>query len=391
MRVVVFGGGYAGIVAVTRLERRLPESAEIVLVDQRPTHLIKHELHRVIRRPEFAAELQIPFADILKRAQFDQRTIASIDFDAGAATFEDGEQLSYDAGIVALGSRPNYYGLDGVEEHSVPIATPADATAIADSMADLLEDRSGTVVVAGAGLAGVQVAGELAAVRNDTDVTDVSIILIERASEIVPGSSARFQEAIRQALTERNVEIRTDTTVSGADDSVVGLADTLDIPADLFVWAGGIQGQALFDGDRPRVRADLRLGDRTFGAGDAVQAIDEDGSLVEPTAQAAVGMATVAADNAILRAQADDQTGFRPAYHRYRETGESRIVTVGDTAVAQLGPTVVTGPAARALKSVVGVRYLSAAGAIENALTVFRSEFDLAHPRAGRELDRDRL
>ena len=385
MRVAVFGGGYAGIVAATRLEDRLPEAATVVLVDRQERHLIRHELHRVIRRPEFAETIQIPFADILDRATFRQGTVAAIDLDAGEATFENGDTLTYDAGVVAVGASPAYYDLAGVADNSIPLASTADATAIGDSMADLLESGTGTVVVGGGGLAGVQAAGELAELRAKSDATDVSIVLVEQAPAVVPGADSRFQSELRAALEARDVEVRTDQAVSGADESVVGLAESLDIPYDLFVWTGGIEGQAAFDGERPMVRADLRLGDRTFGAGDAVRAVDEDGELAPATAQAAVGMGKVAADNAILRAEADEQTGFRPAYHRYRDRSDARIASVGDATVAQIGPVVLTGPPAKALKSVVGIRYLSAAGAIEEALSVLRGEFGLADPRTGRD------
>ena len=385
MRVAVFGGGYAGIVAATRLEDRLPEAATVVLVDRQERHLIRHELHRVIRRPEFAETIQIPFADILDRATFRQGTVAAIDLDAGEATFENGDTLTYDAGVVAVGASPAYYDLAGVADNSIPLASTADATAIGDSMADLLESGTGTVVVGGGGLAGVQAAGELAELRAKSDATDVSIVLVEQAPAVVPGADSRFQSELRAALEARDVEVRTDQAVSGADESVVGLAESLDIPYDLFVWTGGIEGQAAFDGERPMVRADLRLGDRTFGAGDAVRAVDEDGELAPATAQAAVGMGKVAADNAILRAEADEQTGFRPAYHRYRDRSDARIASVGDATVAQIGPVVLTGPPAKALKSVVGIRYLSAAGAIEEALSVLRGEFGLADPRTGKD------
>ncbi|MFB6110165.1 MAG: NAD(P)/FAD-dependent oxidoreductase [Halodesulfurarchaeum sp.] len=388
MRVAVFGGGYAGIVAATRLEERLPADASVVLVDRRERHLIRHELHRVIRRPGFADTIQVPFATILDRATVRQESVSSIDADAGKVTFESGETLSYDAGVLALGSRPTYDGLEGVNAHGLPLASPADATAIGESMAELLDSGAGTVVVGGGGLAGVQVAGELAALRADRGADSVPIRLLEQAPEIVPEADPRFREELVAALEARDVEVHTGRAVSGADESVVHLAENPDVPYDLFVWTGGIQGQAALGGERPMVRADLRLGDRTFGAGDAVRAVDEDGELAPATAQAAVSMGQVAADNALIRAEADDESGVRPAYHRYRDRSESRVASVGDAAVAQLGPVVVTGPPARALKSVVGIRYLSAAAGIERALSVVRGEFGLADPRTGRDPDR---
>ncbi|MFW5900805.1 MAG: NAD(P)/FAD-dependent oxidoreductase [Halodesulfurarchaeum sp.] len=387
MRVAVFGGGYAGIVAVSRLERELPESVSITLVDERSSHLVRHELHRAIRRPAVASSLSIPFEEILGRAEFRQQRVSAFDLDAGTATFEDGDTFEYDAGIVAIGTEPADYGLEGVMEYGTPLDSIQDARTIADSMHSLLDSGAGQAVVVGAGLAGVQVAGELAELRAESGATDVSIRLLEQADSVVPTAPDRFSEAIREQLRDKGIEIRTNTNVSGATAESVELESGEPLPYSVFVWTGGITGSQPVSGERPTVRADLRLGDRTFGAGDAVRLIDQNGDLVTPAAQSAVAMAPVAADNAVLRAEREISNGFRPSYHRYRDSTTARTVTVGNGAVARIGPAILTGPAARTLKSVIGSRYLSTAGAIEASVSLVRMEFGLAHPRAGATLD----
>lgn len=388
MRVVVFGGGYAGIVAVTRLERRLPDTATVLLVDQQPYHLVRHELHRVIRQPDIADALRIPFEEILGRAQFRQQTVSDIDQDAGTAIFETGDTLEFDAGIVAFGAEPAYYGLDGVEAYGTPLDSIGNARTISESMTALLERGEGTAVVAGAGLAGVQAAGELAELRADADATDVSIVLLEQADSVVPTAAERFSETIAEHLRDKGVELRTETTVAGATAETIELESGASLPYSVFVWTGGIRGGGPTKGNRPKLRANLRLGDRTFGAGDGVRVIDANGELVTASAQSAVGMAPVAADNAILRAEKSDTAGFRPRYHNYHDSSSARTVTVGNGAVAKIGPAILTGPGARTLKSVIGSRYLSTAGAIEAGVSLVRMEFGLAHPRTGAALER---
>ncbi|MEF8771131.1 NAD(P)/FAD-dependent oxidoreductase [Halodesulfurarchaeum sp.] len=387
MRVVVFGGGYAGIVAVKRLERRLPDTATVMLVDQRPYHLVRHELHRVIRQPDVSDALRIPFEEILGRAEFRQQTVSDIDPDGGTAIFENGDSLEFDAGIVAFGAEPAYYGLDGVEAYGTPLDSIGTARKISKSMTSLLEQGEGTAVVAGAGLAGVQAAGELAELRADAGATDVSIVLLEQADSVVPTADDRFTETIAEQLQDKGVDLRTENTVAGATAETIELESGGSLPYSVFVWTGGISGAGPIRGDRPTVRADLRLGDRMFGAGDAVRVIDGNGELVTASAQSAVGMAPVAVDNAILRAEKGDGAGFRPRYHNYHDSSSARTVTVGNGAVAKIGPGILTGPAARTLKSVIGSRYLSTAGAIEAGVSLVRMEFGLAHPRAGEALE----
>lgn len=378
MQVAVFGGGYAGVVAATRLEDRLPDAAELQLVDPRENHLVKHELHRLIRRRSMGAAIEIPFTEILDRAEHRPGRVVDIEPDEGVATLEDGDRLEYDAGVLAVGAAQAFHGMSGVREHGRALRRPADAIAIGEGMDRLVDSGTGRVVVGGAGLAGVQAAGELAELRADAGAPDVSITLLEQAERIAPAVAPGLATALADRLREKGVDVRTGTAVTGATGEAVRTDDG-DQPYDRFVWTGGITGRTVVGGERPTVRSDLRLGDRTWAAGDAVRAIDRDGEAVPATARAAVDMAPVAADNAARRATADDG-GFGPSYRRYRDRSSGLIVTVGDDTIAHVGPGIVTGAPARALKSVVGSRYLTTAGAIRNGVALARTEFGLAPP-----------
>lgn len=381
MRVAVFGGGYAGIVAATRLERRLEESSELLFVDPRPAHLVKHELHRVIRQPAMADAITIPFESILDRADVLQRKVVRLDPDLGTATFENDESLDYDAGIVSFGAAPADYGIDGVVEHSIPLSSTAEAREIRETTAELLDRGTGQIIVAGAGLAGIQTAGELAEIRSDAEAEDVSILLLEQADRIAPGAPEKLSTALSKSLLQKGVDVRTGVGVTAATAEHIMTDGEGSLPHDLLVWTGGIAGREAFDGIRPTVRADLRLGDRTFAAGDAVQVVDQEGQMVRPTAQSAVAMAPVAADNAMRRATAEATTGFGPDYRRYLDSSAGLVVTVGEDTVAQVGPSILTGTTARALKSFIGARYLSSAGQIEAGVKLARTEFGLAPPK----------
>jgi NADH dehydrogenase len=127
------------------------------------------------------------------------------------------------------------------------------------------------------------------------------------------------------------------------------------------------------DGDRPQVRATLALDDRTFVVGDAARVIDADGEPVPGSAQAAVRAADVAAEN-IAEVVAAQHGGFSPRMDQWRFNSPGWLISVGDDAVAQIGPQVFTGPAASLIKSSVGVTYLAEHGSLRDALQVLRSE-----------------
>ena len=372
MRVAVLGAGYAGLTAARRIERALPD-AEVVVVDESADHLVQHELHRVVRRPSLAEEITVPLEDVLSRAEVRQARVEDVDPDAGVAHLDDGT-LEYDYGVLALGARTAFYDLPGVEDHAVPLKRLADAREV---RAQFLAADAPDAVVGGAGLSGVQVAGELAALA-DEEGLDATVTLVEQLGAVAPNFDPAFRTAVREELEALDVAVRTGVAVERATESAVELVDGTELPADTFVWAGGLQGSTPAP-DRPVVRADLRLGERTFGVGDAVRVVDADGEAVPASAAAAIRSAPVAAANTVklARHEASGDGGVPPRLDRSDTDVPGWVVSVGDRAVAQVGPTVLRGGAARAAKATVGAGYLGSLGAISNATDLVREELGL--------------
>lgn len=374
MRVVILGGGYAGVVLTKRLERRLPADVDLVVVDESGRHLVQHELHRVIRRPSFANAIRVPLSDVFDRARVEVATVEGVDSDERRVVLADGSTLEYDVVAVCLGAQTAFYGLPGVEEHGVPLKRLADAARIRDQFEDVVAAGGGTAVVGGAGLSGVQTAGELAAFAREEDA-DVDVLLLEALDEVAPSFPDRFQDALRAELDRAGVEVRTGVTVERATASGVE-TDSFAVDYDVFAWTGGIRGPDALDGDRVDVRADLTADDRTFVLGDAARVVDAEGTAVPASAQAAVSEARVAARN-VERLVADGRDdGFRPRLDRFTFDSPGWLVSVGDGAVAQVGPTVFRGSAARAVKSSVGAGYLASASGVREAAELLRGEFE---------------
>jgi NADH dehydrogenase len=380
MQVAVLGAGYAGLTLARTLERTLPSDIDLVVVDEATDHVVQHEIHRVVRRPGLADDISVTLTDVLD-CEVRQASVTDLDADAGVATLEsaDGsvETLDYDVGSVCLGARTAFYGLEGVEEHATPLKRLDDAREI---RADFLELADGDrVVVGGAGLSGVQVAGELAALADEEGV-DTDICLLEQAPEVAPAFPASFQRAVHDALLDAGVDVRTHTGVSAADADAITLESGESLAYDQFVWTGGIAGSPALDDDRPVVRADLRLGDSTFAVGDTARVVDSDGEAVPASASAAIREASVAADNivALVEHRRSGGDGFEPRLARYRFNVPGWLVSVGDDAVAKVGPSVVTGRPALALKTTVGAGYLGTVGAVRQATDLVREELGLA-------------
>ncbi|XVH31469.1 NAD(P)/FAD-dependent oxidoreductase [Haloferacaceae archaeon DSL9] len=376
MHVVVLGAGYAGLTLVRQLERSLPAAVDITLVDESDSHLVLHEVHRAIRRPSIADAITIPIREIVDRATVVVDRVEAVDSEANAVSLESGDELRYDYAAVCLGSETAFYGLPGVEEHAIELKRLSDAERIREEFLEVCE-RGGAAVVGGAGLSGVQVAGELAALAAEEGARDrVEIVLLEQLSTVAPAFPENFQRAVRDELLDRGIDIRTETTVTEATDSTIETAADESVAYDLFVWTGGITGDAAMGGERPIVRNDLRLTRSTFVVGDAARAIDADGEPVPASASAAIREAKTVGDNiaALVDHDLTGAGGFDPRLEPYRFDVPGWIVSVGDGAVAQVGPTVVTGSAAKAMKATVGAGYLGSVSAIKQAVSLIEEE-----------------
>lgn len=372
MRVVVLGAGYAGLTLARRLEARLPEAADLVVVDDSGTHLVQHELHRVVRRPSVADAITVPLADALDRATIRTARVERVDRDSRRVHLDDGT-IDYDYAAVCLGAQTAFYELPGVAEHGLALKRLEHARRVREAFLDVCE-TGGRAVVGGAGLSGVQVAGELAAIAAERGA-DVDVTLLERTDSVAPAFPERFRTAVRDALGRAGVAVRTGERVTGASATTVAV-DGETVPYDVFVWTGGIRGPDALGGDRPVIRGDLRLDDHTIAVGDAVRVVDTDGEAVPASAAAAIREARTAATNLdrLVRHDLNGADEFAPRLDSYRFDVPGWIVSVGDDAVATLGPKVVTGAPARAMKATVGAGHLSSVGEVTRAVELVGEE-----------------
>jgi len=385
MHVVVLGAGYAGVTLTRKLENALPPEADLTIVDEADDHLVQHEVHRVIRRPSITDAIEVPLDSLFDRAEVVTARIESVDTDANEVALDTGETLAYDYGALCLGAETAFYDLSGVEEHGMPLKSVADAEAIRERALDLFDaDESASVVIGGAGLSGVQVAGELAALADEEGASDrVDITLLEQLDSVAPAFPEAFQDAVANELTERDIDIHTETAVTEATDSAVATrheatGETDELASDLFIWTGGIAGPEAMAGDRPVVRRDLRLTKSTFALGDTARVVDTDGEAVPASASAAIRAANPAAENIakLVEWELAGREGFEPELTPFRFNVPGWIVSVGDGAVAQVGPEVVTGNAAKALKASVGAGYLSSIRAVQKATELVGEELE---------------
>ena len=380
--VVVLGSGYAGTGAIKQLESELDGEADITWVSDVDHHLVLHESHRCIRDPSIREKITFDVAEIKSPStRFVQGRVEAVDCDDRSVTLADGSTIAYDYLLVGIGSRTAFFGIDGLEEHSLTLKSLEDVLEIHDAVAEAAREASredpAQVVVGGAGLSGIQSAGEIAEYR-DEHRAPLEIHLVEGLDEVFPNNDATVQRKLRTLLEERDVRIHTGEFIGEVDDETVYIGDETELDHDVLLWTGGITGReaaatAALDchdrDDRIESGRDFRTSDgRVFAIGDAAF-IDQSGDRpAPPTAQAAWQAAEVAGENIARAIRGQPLTEWT-----YDDKGT--LISVGEKAVAHnvkgLPVDTFGGPAAKALKKTVAARWIRTVNGFADAAKAF--------------------
>jgi NADH dehydrogenase len=383
-QVVVLGAGYAGTGAVSSFEEANDGDAELTWISEHDYHLVLHETHRVIRDTSVASKVAIPVEEIKSsETTFRQDRVTEIDVENRQVRCRDGDPVDYDYLLVALGSRTAYYGIEGLREHTHTLKTLDDAREIhadvATAAAAATRSDPAQIVVGGAGLSGIQSAGEVAAYR-DEHRAPIDVTLIEGLDEVLPGQDPELQGALRNRLEAADVDIMCGAFVSKVDDETIYIGGgeneaPTELDYDVFLWTGGITGQdelgdaAVDKDDRSnRVYADRDFrtsDDRVFAIGDTAMVDQGPEEFAPPTAQAAWQAAEVAGENLVHAARGESLS-------TWRHDDKGTLVSVGDEAVAHgvdISPVdTFGGVAAETLKKIVAARWIADVSSLSRAV-----------------------
>ena len=296
-KVLILGGGYAGLMAAARLGRHVA-GAEVTLIDARPEMVQRIRLHEILAG---GTPKTLPYARLLARrgARFVQAFVESLNPDARRVTVrtarDERRELSYDVLVLALGSR-TAAPIPGVAEHALRIDHPAELRKAHDQL------RPGSrVLVLGAGLTGIEAATEIAERLSGLQVT------LATRGRLADGWSNAAADHFARRFLELGIELKEETAVESLEAGRALVADGGSIGFDLAVWAGGFEalplareaGLPVDTAGRVRVTDTLQVPGRPeiFAAGDAAAAPDAAGDAIRMGCVSALPMGGWSGEN----------------------------------------------------------------------------------------------
>lgn len=261
-RVVVIGGGFAGLWAVRGL-RRAP--VEILLIDRHNHHTFQPLLYQVATAGLAAPSIAAPLRHILREQRnvtVQLGTVHRIDVEA-RQVFADEQAIDYDFLLLATGVSHAYFGHEDWAVHAPGLKTLEDALTIrariltaferAETCTDALQAQQYlTFVIVGGGPTGVELAGTLAEIARHTlqrefrriDPTTARVILVEAGPRVLPAFPAELSESARQQLERLGVIVRTGAPITHVDERGVKLGEET-IAARTVLWAAGVTASPL--------------------------------------------------------------------------------------------------------------------------------------------------
>ncbi len=310
--ICILGGGFGGLytaLALSKLDWK-DEQPDIVLVDQRDRFLFAPLLYEIVTGELQTWEIAPPYEELLANTgvRFHQSGVDSIDMNAQTVALTDGATLSYDRIVLALGGETPMDMAPGVAEHAIPFRSLEDAYRLKEKLRSLEDSNPEKIRVAvvGGGYSGVEIACKVAERLGDKG----RVRIVERAPEILQSSPDFNQAAAKKALSEKNVWIDYETTVTevSADTLTLSYKDQVDtLPVDIVLWTVGNKVSPALDAlDLPRnerrqftIDPTLQVSDHPmiFALGDLADGVDANGQSVPTTAQSALQQADYAAWN----------------------------------------------------------------------------------------------
>lgn len=240
-KLVIVGGGFAGLTLAKKLEKTMPKEWDIYLLSK--TNFITYNplLPEVIGASILPGHVQAPVRLVLRRTRIRMVTVDRIDYNNKVVHYHNDREscLAFDQLVLAAGVQANTNMLPGLHKYTLPLKTVGDALRIRNQIIERLEQATihpdatrraelTTFVILGGGFSGVETAGELedflhSAQRfyKNVERKDCRIILIHGTDRILPELSLKLSEITANNFNKRGIDVRLNERASSIESEKV--------------------------------------------------------------------------------------------------------------------------------------------------------------------------
>ncbi len=344
-KIVILGGGFAGVECAKQLETRFGHDPkiELIMVSEDNFLLFTPMLPQVASGMIETRHIVLPIRTICQKTKFYEGRIKNIDpygklVNLWGAGDKRSISIHYDHLVVALGSETNFFGMADVEKNAYTMKTLNDAVMLRNRVIDMLEQAENETdpilrksllnfVVVGGGFAGIETAGELMDLLLDARKHyptiregDPKVVVLEALPTILPGFNEKLAEFAKGKMSQRGIDIRLKTAVTSFDGNEVTTKlldetskDSMDdskvgsIITKTLVWTAGVTPvntikRSMFKTDKGKMVVDEYLEvpefPGVFAIGDCALVTDPKTQRPHaPTAQIAEAQAKTVASN----------------------------------------------------------------------------------------------
>jgi len=318
--IIILGGGFAGVSAAIYLQKhQKQEEANISLIDENSYHLFTPSLYEVATSEEPKKNIAIPFSQIFdKNINFIQGKVLRIDSSNKLIHLLDKTSYAFDYLVIALGSEPSYFGIEGLEEHSIALKWLEQSVEIREKIKEAYHDKPSekkeiSVVVGGGGFSGTELTAELINYRkhlakhHNLPKESFKISIIQGSDRLLKELDNKVSDLAKKRLEKENVNIILGAHIRRVDEKNIETDTGQKYSYDVLIWTGGVKASSIIEesGFKVNPRGQLAVNDNLQVLGFSnIFAVGDVAEFADPVTNKPVpGVAEVAEDQGKIVAQ----------------------------------------------------------------------------------------
>lgn len=262
-RVVIIGGGFAGLKLAKDLDKHL---FQVVLIDKENYHQFQPLLYQAATAGIEPSAISFPFRKDFQRVKsfyFRLATVTKVVSEENYIETTVGN-IGYDYLVVAIGTDTNYYGMENIRKNALPMKSVSEALGLRNHILMNMENALTTdykagekplldIVIVGAGATGVEISGAISEMNRwvfkkdypDLDFSHAKIYLLEGSDKVLRNMSEQASAKALEFLQKMGVTVMFQSTVVDYRAGAVVLKDGRSIPTNILIWVSGVIGLSI--------------------------------------------------------------------------------------------------------------------------------------------------